>query len=85
MSYTLFNTIKINISKTQQQKYLLLTYDLPSRQENANDIEMGNNIELQTLKTDFAQLKADFEKLKKSIKNSNTTHPGARESEPDSE
>ena len=46
---------------------------------------MGNNIELQTLKTDFAQLKADFEKLKKSIKNSNTTHPGARESEPDSE
>ena len=69
----------------KKNKIPYLPYDLPGRQENANDIEMGNNIELQTLKTDFAQLKADFEKLKKSIKNSNTTHPGARESEPDSE
>ena len=69
----------------KKNKIPYLPYDLPGRQENANDIEMGNNIELQTLKMDFAQLKADFEKLKKSIKNSNSTHPGARESEPDSE
>ena len=66
----------------KKNKIPYLPYNSPSSPKNDEDIEMGN-IELETLKVDFENLKAEVEKLRKSIKRKN--HPGARNSEPDTE
>ena len=60
-----------------------LPYNDPSRiqtddKNGVGDLEMGN-IVLQTLKDDIAKLQAEVKELKKN----QSTHPGARNTEPD--